>query len=79
MSDVTPVAPATELSFLSLAGGSSIGWTRTPLLPPARRCFTAALMTAHGHLALIDIAAEAAGQEPWFNRTLTSVNDTMFG
>jgi len=27
-----------------------------------------------GHLALIDIPAEAAAHEPWFNQTLTTVN-----
>jgi mannose-6-phosphate isomerase-like protein (cupin superfamily) len=27
-----------------------------------------------GQLALIDVAAEAAVHEPWFNQTLTSVN-----
>jgi mannose-6-phosphate isomerase-like protein (cupin superfamily) len=30
-----------------------------------------------GHLALIDVGAEAAGHEPWFNQTLTSVNDAV--
>ncbi len=30
-----------------------------------------------GHLALIDIGAEAAAHEPWFNQTLTSVNDSV--
>lgn len=30
-----------------------------------------------GHLSLIDIAAEAAAHEPWFNQTLTSVNDAV--
>jgi mannose-6-phosphate isomerase-like protein (cupin superfamily) len=30
-----------------------------------------------GHLALIDVAAEAAKQEPWFNQTLTGVNDAV--
>ena len=30
-----------------------------------------------GHLALIDVAAEAAAHEPWFNQTLTSVNDAV--
>jgi mannose-6-phosphate isomerase-like protein (cupin superfamily) len=29
----------------------------------------------YGQLAAIDIAAEAAAHEPWFNQTLTSVND----
>jgi len=32
---------------------------------------------AFGHLALIDIPAEAAAHEPWFNETLTSVNDAV--
>ena len=27
-----------------------------------------------GHLALIDIAGEAAANSPWFNQTLTTVN-----
>jgi len=31
----------------------------------------------YGHLAVIDIAAEAAAHEPWFNQTLTSVNDAV--
>ena len=30
-----------------------------------------------GHLTLIDVAAEAAAHEPWFNQTLTSVNDAV--
>src|SRR5881394_1281313 len=30
-----------------------------------------------GQLAHIDIAAEAAAHEPWFNQTLTSVNDSV--
>src|SRR3954462_7201023 len=30
-----------------------------------------------GSLTLIDIAAEAAAHEPWFNQTLTTVNDTV--
>jgi mannose-6-phosphate isomerase-like protein (cupin superfamily) len=30
-----------------------------------------------GHLELIDIAAEAAAHEPWFNETLTTVNDAV--
>jgi len=30
-----------------------------------------------GHLALIDIGAEAAANEPWFNQTLTTVNDSV--
>jgi mannose-6-phosphate isomerase-like protein (cupin superfamily) len=30
-----------------------------------------------GHLALIDIAQEAAAHDPWFNQTLTTVNDAV--
>jgi mannose-6-phosphate isomerase-like protein (cupin superfamily) len=30
-----------------------------------------------GQLALIDVGAEAAAHEPWFNQTLTSVNDAV--
>jgi mannose-6-phosphate isomerase-like protein (cupin superfamily) len=30
-----------------------------------------------GHLAMIDIDAEAVAHEPWFNQTLTSVNDSV--
>jgi mannose-6-phosphate isomerase-like protein (cupin superfamily) len=30
-----------------------------------------------GSLTLIDIDAEAAANEPWFNQTLTSVNDSV--
>ncbi len=30
-----------------------------------------------GHLTAIDVAAEAAAHEPWFNQTLTSVNDSV--
>jgi mannose-6-phosphate isomerase-like protein (cupin superfamily) len=32
---------------------------------------------AFGHLELIDVAAEAAAHEPWFNETLTTVNDSV--
>ena len=31
----------------------------------------------YGQLALIDVGAEAAAREPWFNQTLTSVNDAV--
>ena len=31
----------------------------------------------YGHLRLIDIPAEAAAHDPWFNQTLTSVNDAV--
>lgn len=30
-----------------------------------------------GQLALIDVAREAAEHDPWFNQTLTSVNDAV--
>jgi mannose-6-phosphate isomerase-like protein (cupin superfamily) len=30
-----------------------------------------------GSLTLIDLDAEAAANEPWFNQTLTSVNDSV--
>src|SRR5262245_55425324 len=31
----------------------------------------------YSHSKLIDIAAEAAAHEPWFNQTLTTVNDSV--
>jgi mannose-6-phosphate isomerase-like protein (cupin superfamily) len=31
----------------------------------------------YGHLALIDLDREAAEHEPWFNQTLTTVNDSV--
>jgi mannose-6-phosphate isomerase-like protein (cupin superfamily) len=31
----------------------------------------------YGSLALIDIPAEVAANEPWFNQTLTTVNDSV--
>jgi mannose-6-phosphate isomerase-like protein (cupin superfamily) len=31
----------------------------------------------YGQSTVIDIAAEAAAHEPWFNQTLTSVNDAV--
>ncbi len=30
-----------------------------------------------GSLTLIDVGAEAAAHEPWFNQTLTTVNDSV--
>jgi len=30
-----------------------------------------------GHLALIDLGVEAAVHDPWFNETLTTVNDAV--
>jgi mannose-6-phosphate isomerase-like protein (cupin superfamily) len=31
----------------------------------------------YGHLKLIDVPAEAAAHEPWFNQTLTTVNNSV--
>ena len=31
----------------------------------------------YGQLTLIDLGAEAAAHEPWFNQTLTTVNDAV--
>ena len=31
----------------------------------------------YGHLELIDVPAEIAANEPWFNQTLTGVNDAV--
>ena len=31
----------------------------------------------YGHLMLVDIPADAAAHQPWFNRTLTTVNDAV--
>jgi mannose-6-phosphate isomerase-like protein (cupin superfamily) len=31
----------------------------------------------YGSMTLIDLAAEAAAHQPWFNQTLTKVNDTV--
>ena len=35
------------------------------------------LENKYGQLAVIDLADEAAKHEPWFNQTLTSVNDAV--
>jgi mannose-6-phosphate isomerase-like protein (cupin superfamily) len=31
----------------------------------------------YGQLALVDVPAEIAAHEPWFNQTLTTVNDSV--
>jgi mannose-6-phosphate isomerase-like protein (cupin superfamily) len=31
----------------------------------------------YGHMRLVDIPAEIAAHEPWFNQTLTTVNDSV--
>ena len=35
------------------------------------------LEVAHPHGTLIDVGAEAAAREPWFNQTLTQVDDAV--
>lgn len=39
--------------------------------------YTFQLDNKYGFLRLIDIPAEAAAHEPWFNQTLTMVNDSL--
>jgi mannose-6-phosphate isomerase-like protein (cupin superfamily) len=39
--------------------------------------YTINLDDKYGSLRLIDIPAEAAAHEPWFNQTLTTVNDSV--
>ena len=39
--------------------------------------YTMNLDDKYGSLTLIDIPAEAAAHEPWFNQTLTTVNDSV--
>ena len=31
----------------------------------------------YGHMTLVDIPGEIAAHEPWFNQTLTTVNDAV--
>jgi mannose-6-phosphate isomerase-like protein (cupin superfamily) len=44
---------------------------------PADDAYDIRLDDKFGHLARIDVGAEAAAHEPWFNQTLTSVNDSV--
>src|SRR3954452_20029331 len=46
-------------------------------MPDDRQDYDIRLDEKYGHLALIDVGEEAAGHEPWFNQTLTSVNDAV--
>ena len=39
--------------------------------------YTIQLDDKYGQMALVDVAAEMAANEPWFNQTLTSVNDAV--
>jgi mannose-6-phosphate isomerase-like protein (cupin superfamily) len=39
--------------------------------------YTINLDDKYGHSTLIDIPAEIAAHEPWFNQTLTTVNDSV--
>jgi mannose-6-phosphate isomerase-like protein (cupin superfamily) len=42
-----------------------------------RRNYDIRLDERFGQLALIDLVQESAAHEPWFNQTLTSVNDSV--
>jgi mannose-6-phosphate isomerase-like protein (cupin superfamily) len=44
------------------------------LLPPN---FTNKEDDKYGQLALVDVRSEIAANEPWFNQTLTTVNDAV--
>jgi mannose-6-phosphate isomerase-like protein (cupin superfamily) len=44
------------------------------LLPPN---FTNKEDDKYGQLALVDVRSEIASNEPWFNQTLTTVNDAV--
>jgi mannose-6-phosphate isomerase-like protein (cupin superfamily) len=39
--------------------------------------YTIQLDDKYGKMALVDVAGEAASNEPWFNQTLTTVNDSV--
>ena len=43
----------------------------------SRREYDIRLNDKYGSLALIDLPSEIAGHEPWFNQTLTTVNDAV--
>lgn len=44
---------------------------------PAKSAYDIRMDDKFGHSKLIDIPAEAAAHEPWFNQTLTTVNDSL--
>ena len=39
--------------------------------------YTIHLDDKYGQMALVDVAGEMAANEPWFNQTLTAVNDAV--
>jgi mannose-6-phosphate isomerase-like protein (cupin superfamily) len=39
--------------------------------------YTINLDDKYGQMALVDVAGEMAANEPWFNQTLTAVNDSV--
>ena len=43
----------------------------------ARMTYDIHLDDKYGYSKLIDVKAEAAVHEPWFNQTLTTVNDSV--
>jgi mannose-6-phosphate isomerase-like protein (cupin superfamily) len=54
------------------------GLKAEPLRSSVRRVdYDIRLDDKYGSLTLIDVAAEAAAHEPWFNQTLTTVNDAV--
>jgi mannose-6-phosphate isomerase-like protein (cupin superfamily) len=46
-------------------------------MTPSEQPYDIHLDDKFGQLAHIDVAAEAAAHAPWFNQTLTSVNDAV--
>jgi len=46
-------------------------------MTPEERSYDIHLDDKYGALALIDIPAEIAAHEPWYNQTLTTVNDAV--
>jgi mannose-6-phosphate isomerase-like protein (cupin superfamily) len=50
---------------------------RARSLEPMSQDYDIRLDDKFGHLNLIDVGAEAAANEPWFNQTLTTVNDVV--
>ena len=46
-------------------------------MTPPEQSYDIRLDDKFGHLTLIDVGAEAAAHAPWFNQTLTTVNDAV--
>jgi mannose-6-phosphate isomerase-like protein (cupin superfamily) len=46
-------------------------------MSPEQQPYDIHLDDKYGSLALIDLPAEIAAHEPWFNQTLTTVNDAV--